>query len=242
MSALRSNPLVASQEIYANNVTSLTDANDLGACMTTGDGRVYRYVSVGTTALVAGKMYQAPAQDTTNFQALGVSVAAGTLTTTVTTGSSVTLTANQLAGGLLSVRSGSGVGFSYQIKSHPAVTAGTVTFTLADPIQIALATTSVIDVTPHPYGNVLLQPATLTSVPVGAAVQNGTATGYAWVQTRGLANVLSDGAITVGRPVTPSTSVAGALMAQATGTQPIVGYAAITTTDQKYAPFFLILD
>lgn len=236
MSALRSDLQVAPQELFASSSTSNTD---IGARVTAGDGRVFRYALGSATALVAGKTYQSLPQDTSNFQVLGVLTAAGTLTTAVTTGSSVTLTSNQLSGGYLSVRSGSGQGFVYGIKSHPAVTAGTVTFTLSDPIQVALATTSVIDVTPNPYNSVIIAPTTLSGTPSGVAVNPTTASQYGWLQTRGICNALSDGAITVGRPVTPSTSVAGALMAQSSGTQIAVGYAAITTVDAKYCPFFL---
>lgn len=240
MSALRQDLPIAPQEIYANNVTG-TSPTDLGARMTTGDGRVFRFASGTNTAFVAGKVYQSLPQDSTNWQNLSIA-AAGTNTAVVTTTSTVTLGTNQLAGGILSVRDGSGVGFSYRIKSHPAATAATVAITLEDPLQIGLTTASHIDLTPSPYAGLVVCPATLTATPVGVAVQNGTATGFAWIQTRGIANVLSDGAITVGRAVTPSIAVAGAVMAQSSGTQPCVGVAAITTTDAKYAPIFLTFE
>lgn len=238
MSALKQDLNIAPQEIYANSV--LTSGTDIGARMTTGDGRVFRYALGTSTALVAGKVYQSLPQDTTNWQNLAIA-AAGTLTNVVTTTTTVTLTANQLAGGSLGIRDGAngGQGFSYKIKSHPAATAAAVAFTLEDPLQIGLTTGNHIDVTPNPYASIVVAPTALTGTPVGVSVQNGTATGYAWIQTRGLCNVLSDGAITVGRPVTPSIAVAGALMASTSGTQVVVGVASITTTDQKYAPFLL---
>lgn len=243
MSALKSDLQIAPQEIYANSVT--TQPADLGARVTAGDGRVFRLVGVGsTTALVAGKVYQAAPQDVPNLQNLGVAATAGTLGFTVTTasGTTITLVANQLAGGLLTVRSGSGLGFGYKIKSHPAITAGTVTFTLEDPLQINCVS-SAIDLIPSPYANVVVAVGqSINSIPVGVAVQNGTATGYAWVQTRGVCNVLSDGAITVGRSATPSTVVAGALMAATTGTMPCVAYSAMTTKDTAYNPFFLTFE
>jgi len=166
------------------------------------------------------------------------------LTTAVTTTTTVTLATNQLAGGILTVRDGAngGQGFSYRIKSHPSASAAVVTFSLEDPLQVGLTTSNHIDVTPNPYSGVVITPTTLTGTPVGVAVQNGTATGFAWIQTRGIADVLSDGAITVGRPVTPSTAVSGAVMAATSGTQIVIGYASITTTDVKYAPFFLAFE
>ncbi len=236
MSALRSDLQIAPQEIFTSSTTPQTD---IGARATTGDGRVFRYVSVGsTTALAVGKVYQSAAQDTTNFQALGVSVAAGTGTFVVSTGSSVTLGVNQLAGGLLTVRSGTGQGYTYRVKGHPAVTSGTVAFTLEDPIQIALPTTAIVDVTPNAYGSIIIAAGTLTGNPVGVSVFPIPANNFGWVQTRGLCAVISDGAITVGKPATTS-GTAGYLTA-ATGTNSVfVATAAITTTDQKYAPFFI---
>lgn len=239
MSALRSDLLIAPQEIYTSSTTPNTD---IGARATTGDGRVFRYCSVGsTTALAVGKVYQSAAQDTNNFQALGVSATAGTGTFTVTTGSTITLASNQLAGGLLSVGTSTGAGYVYRIKSHPAVSAGTVTFTLEDPIQVAIATTAQIDVTPNAYGSLIIAATTVTGMPVGVAVFPIPANNFGWIQTRGLATVYCSNAVTVGNGAVPSSATAGGLMnIGAAGSLPIVATAAITTAATgKYAPFFL---
>lgn len=235
MSALRGDPQIAPQEIFS---TSTTQNTDIGARFTTGDGRVFRYVYGSGTALVAGKVYQAPAQDTSNWQALGVNPAAGTGTFVVTTGSSITLAANQMSGGLLTVRTSAGSQWGYGIKGHPSVSSGTVAFTLSDAIQVNIPTTAQIDVTPNPYYGVVIAPTTLTGTPLGVAVANGTTNVYQWIQTRGLCNVLSDGAITVGNPCQVSNAVSGAL-ATAGGTMAQVAVAAITTVNAKYQPFFL---
>lgn len=239
MSALKSDPQIAPSEIYAS-VSS--QGIDLGASFTTGDGRYFRYASGSATALVPGKVYQSLPQDATNQQNLAV-LAAGTSTTTVTTSTTVTLSANFLAGGILTVRdAGGGQGFSYKIKSHGAATSGTVAFVLEDPLVKGLTTSDHIDVTMNPFNSVIVAPTTLTGTPVGVAAFNTTASQFGFLQTRGLAAVLSDGAITVGRPVTPSTAVSGAVMAATSGTHIVIGYSAITTTDQKYAPIVLVME
>lgn len=239
MSSLKGDIQIAPAELFAS---SSTQATDLGARVTTGDGRVFRYASGSGTALVAGKVYQAWPQDTTNLQLLGVSAAAGTLTTSVSTGSSVTLAQNELAGGFLTVRSGSGQGFTYKIKSNPAVTSGTVTFTLEDQIQIALTTASVIDVTPNPYSNVILAPTTLTGSIVGVAINNTTASNFGWLQTRGPCAVLIDAsAPTVGAPVKISPATSGAV-AFASGTDVVLGTMMQSGVSAKYQPVFLTIE
>ena len=45
-----------------------------------------------------------------------------------------------------------------------------MTFTLQDPIEVALTTASRIDVKSNPYDGVVVQPTSRTSAPVGVAV------------------------------------------------------------------------
>lgn len=208
MSQLSQSTSVIGQNLFT---TSSTQQHILGEKVTTPDGRVFRYVKAGATALVPGKLYQAPAEDTTNFQNLTVATnAVGD--TTVTTSTTVTVTANQLAGGLLVFTSATtGAGYTYRIKSHPAATAAVVTFTLEDPIITATSGTVKIDVHPNPYDSVILNPTTATSTPVGVAIYPVTASQYGWVQTHGPIAVLADGALGVGNIVSASTGTAGAV-------------------------------
>jgi hypothetical protein len=237
MSSLKGDSAIAPQEIYTSSTTQNTD---IGARFTAGDGRVFRYVSAGTTALVAGKVYQSAAIDTTNFTNVIVA-AAGTNTTTVTTTGTITLTANQLSGGILSVRNGIGLGFGYRIKSHPAITTGTVAFILEDPLVAGLTATSHVDLIPNPYANVYLAPTTLTGVPIGVATANTAGTNYGWVQTRGLCPVISDATIAVGMPASPSSATAGNFM-PALGTWPVVAFSAEASAAGSYTAFFLTFE
>lgn len=89
-------------QIVASDLTlnSSIQMHNLGERAVTPDGRSFRYVKAGGTALVPGKLYQAPAE-VTNHQNLAPTdaVAIGATSLTVTLGATAA-TANQYAGGL----------------------------------------------------------------------------------------------------------------------------------------------
>jgi len=61
-----------------------------------------------------------------------------------------------------------------------------------------------------------------------------TANYYAWVQTRGIATVLSDGAVAIGVNLTLSDGVAGAVQLKDAETEPLVGYACFASDDTGF--------
>lgn len=245
MSQLSSNILVNPQDLFditvagtANTAGVFADGATLGALATTGDGRHYRYMQAGATALVPGKLQQSSAEVTGNENLACAVAAIGA--TSITTTSTVTVTANQLTGGFAMVTTGTGVGYQYQIGTHPAVTSAVFTFNLVDPIVVALDTTSRLDLLPSPFANVIVNPATASGIPVGVAVAAVPATYYGWVQCRGLTNVLADGAITVGTTLVASNAVAGAVEPFA-GVQQIVGIAMEGISTTEYGAVNLII-
>ena len=155
------------QPLYSSQATAVHTPGELAW---TPDGRMFRYCKAGGTTLVVGKLQQAAAEDTTNFQDLTVTApSAGA--TSITTTTTVTLTANQLAGGYLIVVSATaGAGQTFRISSHPAVTAAVVTFQLLDPVVTTCTGTVKVDAHPHPYSGVVVNPTTITSIAVGVAV------------------------------------------------------------------------
>ncbi len=194
--------------------------NDSSPQQTTGqriqaeDGSEYIYVGVGAGAdLVAGKLYQSPAEVTGNENLAIVAAAVGA--TSITTTTTVTVTANQYAGGFVVISVTPGIGNKYRISSHPAVTSAVLTLQLEDPILVALTTGTRVDLIADPYANVLVQSVSgaFTGAPVGFAVAPVTAGNYGWLQTKGVCAVLNDaaGALTVGQDLAPSASVAGAV-------------------------------
>ena len=212
------NAIVGSSDVLQTNES--VPSHELGDKILTSDGREFIYVLNGGTATVAGSIYQSPAE-TTGAQSRIVSAAAvGAME--VTTTDTLTATVNQFAGGYVVVtgEAGTGIGETYRIKSHPAASAAVCTFTLEDPIRVALSAASQVDIVAHPCAGVIINPITPSSGVVGVAVNAITAAQYGWLCVKGSTGVLNDsnGAITVGRRVVAGRTVAGALRMEVSGT------------------------
>lgn len=232
---------IVGQDLYTS---SSTQQHVLGSYAETPDGRGFRYCKNGGTALVPGKLYQSRAEDTTNFQNL-TAATNSVGDTTVTTTSTVTLTANQLAGGYLVIESATtGAGQTYKIKSHPAASGAVVTFTLEDPIRVATTGTVNIDVHPHPYDAVIVTPTTSTSASVGFAVHAVAANEYGWLQTHGPCAALAQGTVVVGDGVIlAETTTTGAIVSQGNDTHDQeVGYALTGIASGDYGLIFATID
>lgn len=234
-------PAVVAQGLFSESSTQL---HALGELVNTNDGRQFRYAKVGASALAAGKLYQARAEDTTNFQNL-VAAVSSVGDTSITTTTTVTLTANQLAGGFLVVESATtGAGFTYKIKGHAAATGAVVTFNLEDPVVVATTGTVNIDVHPNPYDAVIIAPTTSSSVQAGFAVYNVTAAYFGWLCTHGPTAMLAQGTIVVGDDVSPAeTTTAGAVGPRADATlSQVVGHAITGIASTDYGIGFAHID
>ena len=230
--------VVAAQGIYSESSTAL---HTVGSLIHSNDGRSFRYCKAGGTALVAGKLQQAAAEDTTNQQNLTVAAAA-VGATSMTTSTSVTLAANLLADGLLTVTAATtGAGFMYKISGNTAASTAVTTFYLLDPVVVATTGTVTVDVKVNPYSGVVVNPTTASSGPVGVAVYNITAAYYGWLQTKGPATILSDGGSTVGTNISASNGTAGAVEAAVTA-QAAIGYALTGVATTEYGLFYLTID
>lgn len=204
-----------------------------GTQVSSGDGRVFAWTQ-GAVSMVVGKVYQSPAQDTANLQDLSVAAAAIGAESVTTTGATVTLGANVLAGGYMVVRTGTGAGNTYVISGNTAASAGNFTINLADPIRVALDTTSVVDCSYSPYYGVILAPATATGAPVGVAINPNPANSQGWIQIKGPAAVLAATNVTVGDEVVLSTGTAGAVVPASGTAGPVLGVALQTFSGGNY--------
>lgn len=237
MSVIKANLLVAPQELFTS---STTQGTDLGAFATSGDGRGFRYVLAGGTSLVPGKLQQSTAEDTTDWENLTPAAAAiGATQITITT--ATTNAVNIFANGYMQVTVAPGQGYSYQIKSNIASSAGSLVINLYDPIQVALTTSSRIDLIPSPYSNVVLNPTTATGAIVGAAIYPIINAQFGWLQTRGPANLLAQGTVVVGEQVAASSTTAGAVVATS-GVLASVGFAITGIATTEYGSIFMNLD
>lgn len=243
MAKLGSDMLVIPQDVMQ---TSATQGAPLGARATTPDGRVYRYAQVGsTTALVAGNVVSG-ATTAANHLHLTPSVASGTGTFLATlTAGATAVTAGQYSNGFFVVDTGTGgqLGYTYSIVSNTAcASSGTTTVTLGEPLNIALTTGASVSLIPNLYSSIVQNPTGFSSVPLGVAVVNASASYYTWVQTRGIASVLSDvSAPSVGGVVTASNVTAGAIAA-AGGTTTFLGNAVQAATSAQARSVNLIIE
>lgn len=232
--------LSGSIEVVAQGLmtSSSTQLHNLGELVHSNDGRAFRYCKAGGTALVAGKLQQAQAEDTGDQDIAATAAAIGDLSVTT---AAMTVTANQYAQGLMIVTVTPGQGYAYKIKSHAAFTAAAATFTLEDAIVVALTTSSRLDFVANPYSAVIVNPATASSSPSGVAVYPVTASEYGWLQVAGVAAVLADGANAVGAAVVASNAVAGAVEDAAGSAQAIVGTCVTGGADTEYSAIKLAL-
>ncbi len=238
----------------------------LGSRWQTQDGRTLTLVSNGAVALVSGVLVQNVAE-VTAFQKLAMTVptaypaTAGAFKVLVTNGATV-LNANQFAGGLFIVDSGTGIGQTLQIASHAsAANAATFVVTLADPIQVTLDATSTVSLLSPLGKNVIISPdTTATGVPVGATIYpvpaatlptyDGTSGAlatagtpvYAFVVSHGLAGILVDSTVTnVGYPIGVSKTTAGSVGVATLTTVPQIGVSAQTLTSAHTGLIYLFL-
>jgi|SRR3990167_8561474 len=207
MSNFLSGPVaVAAQTLHSS---SADQYHKLGELIFANDGRAYRYCKAGE-ALVAGNVKQNAAEDTDTENLTAVAAAVGDLTIVSTT--TVTVTANEYAEGFVLISVTPGVGRQYKIKGHIAYTTAAPTFNLDnDSIRVALTTTSRFDALANPYAGVIIQPTSRTGAPVGVAVHPIASAEFGWLQVLGVANVLADGALSVGLDVVSSDATAGAV-------------------------------
>lgn len=206
--------------IFSGKPPVVDEANpthELGEKMFSPDGRAWRYVKAGTSNLVLGNVIQSPAEATGNQSRIVAAAAVGD--TVITTTDTVTVTANEYAGGWIVVtgEASTGTGGQYRIKSHPAATAAVCAFTLEDPVQVALTATTQVDIVKNPYNGVIQMPTTYSGAVVGVASNEITASQYGWIQVEGVAAVKNDsaGAVVVGNLVVASKTTVGSVQAAA---------------------------
>ncbi len=235
-------PQVVPQGIWEENSAAQMH---VGAYCETADGRGFRYCKNGAVATVAGKVYQSSALDATNLQPSGgLGVAAqsiGDLQVTIST--SITLTANQLDGGYMSVNVTPGQGYLYRIATNTVVSsAASAVITLRDPLQVALTTGSKVIVTPHPYSGIVIDPGTPTGVIVGVAHRVLTIAYFGWIQTHGVASVLFTGTGVAGKTVGTLSSGTSGSIAPAIAATNIGGYHVATGITTEYSLIYLTIN
>ena len=189
----------------------------VGVKFASTDSREFTLVQNGATALAAGVLVQGPATIGANHTGLAIATAAATGATNliVTLGGTV-VTANQYAGGLVTIPTGTNNGLTMKIASHAAAAAtAPLTLALEDPLSSNIAVSGgAATLTLNPYGclngtnysthGVIIAPSsTSTGQLVGVtfypiAASTATVPSYGWIQTNGPVACLATGSATAG--------------------------------------------
>ena len=178
----------------------------LGTRAQTPDGRVFYYAKNSSAAITtAGKIVDGVAAVAAHDMDVPATAATAVGSTTISLEVPTTdLTKNQYADGYLCINDGPGQGEVYRIKSHPAHDASadaTCVFTIDEPdgIRTALTTASLFGIIYNPYTNVKIidGDGTMTTGPLGVTTIPVTASYYCWIQSAGIASVLSGAAVAV---------------------------------------------
>jgi|TARA_R100000306_G_scaffold2589_2_gene5524 hypothetical protein len=197
-----------------------------GATMALPDGRVFRYVENGGTAIGEGLVVasEAPAGNHDEDLVVSTSGSAGGTTIGVTLGGTAAAKNLYAEGYLFSNLASTTPHEMYKIKSHAAIASsgsGTITIDETDGFQTAItAGTDTVGLIKSPYKDVVVAPAAVAGRFVGVTCADLEADYFGWVQVSGMASVKIDGTPAVGTLVGASSNHAGQLLAVAADTTP----------------------
>ena len=222
----------------------------LGMKIEIGDD-TYRYVEFGGTT-AAGDMVQAEAPDAAHDDlnptgtGSGAGVAVGE--TIISTSNTITLVQDEYAGGYVVIENDTGQGYKYHIESNDDV-ASNALFRIKLGLAVAIDSTSDTKLVKARWKEVIQAPTALTAVIVGASVGVGADGSFGFVQTKGVAAVLTDGTVVIGAGVMPSNATAGSVeawglteAAPPTEIHPRVGYVVDVGPTTEYSLIYLQLD
>lgn len=189
-------------------VTGSTQTADVGTTLRFADGRTFRYIAKSSAAAIAGDIQAGPAPVANHIAQTPVAAAVGALGVATALGASTT--ANQYKDGYLTVELGTGFGYAYQIGTHGVIaTAGTVP--LVEPVQVAIpATANSISLVSSPFRNSVVAPTTPLGWCIGSACKPIAASGFGWVQSKGICTATVVASTVVGNNLTIITT-AGSL-------------------------------
>ena len=233
----------------------------VGFRVTLAGGREYRYSHFGADTnrglLVSQDLSESSVVDTDNVMIAPASATEptdGTINSRFIQLTLASITAGQFAGGTLHTTDDTGEGFTYFILGNTATgdpVSGDIRLSLGDPLQVAIDATTDFGILGSLYANVEASTAATDIAVAGVSVNtmDVSAAAYGFVQTKGAATILQDGAIVIGGIVSLSDGVAGAVHALGGGgvavgdliSEPLVGYCAIAGDDTGHGSFVINL-
>lgn len=222
-----------------------------------GEGNVYRYAHFGADTsqgkLVAADFSGSGVVDTDNAVIAPASTQntgdnkAGSKYVEITLAS---VLAGQYRGGKFITTDDTGKGYSYDIVGNTATndpTTGNIRIQLKQSLAADLAADTDAAIIPSSYSNLIAAIAATDAVCTGVSCANMDVSeaAYGWIQTKGTAAILQDGAIALGDPVQLSDGVAGAVQIMGGGAsviadliaEQIIGTCIISGDDTGYGGF-----
>jgi hypothetical protein len=232
--------LIAQVAPTAGTVPYNTSVPELGVRGVTGDGREFRYVSAGASALIVGQLQQAAAPQSNYVDVTAIAAAAGATTVTLTVSTGTAVAANQFSNGYYTTYGtvANGGGQILSIAGNTAVSSSgtSITITLNDPVVTAITTSATVSIIPPASAAVIQVPTTVSGKVAGIAVGALAAGYYGWLQVKGVANALIAGTPAIGTGLSaPNAGTAGTLQVTAATLMDIATNLK-TGSDGRYGP------
>lgn len=207
-------------------ITTSDQRQVLGAEMAFPDGRKFRYVNNGGTAIGEGLVVasEAPAGNHDEDLVITTSPSVGDTTISITLGGTAAAKDLYAEGYLFFNLASTTPHEMYKIKGHPLIASsgtGVITIDEPDGFQTAItAGTDTAGLIKSPYKDIVVAPAAVAGRFVGVTCADLEADYYGWVQVAGMATAKIDGTPAVGTLVGASSNHAGQLLAVGADTTP----------------------
>lgn len=207
-------------------ITTSDQRQVLGAEMAFPDGRKFRYVANGGTAIGEGLVVasEAPAGNHDEDLVITTSPSVGDTTISITLGGTAAAKDLYAEGYLFFNLASTTPHEMYKIKGHPLIASsgtGVITIDEPDGFQTAItAGTDTAGLIKSPYKDIVVAPAAVAGRFVGVTCADLEADYYGWVQVAGMATAKIDGTPAVGTLVGASSNHAGQLLAIGADTTP----------------------
>jgi len=231
--------------------TTSTQKQVLGAEMAFPDGRKFRYVENGATALEEGHIVASEAPVAHHDEDLAVATTAAGASSITVTLEGTAAAKNLYAEGYLFFNkptlSTAGSRLWYKIKSHPQADASaTLALTLDEPDKTQIAVTNGTETAgliKSPYKDVVVAPAAVAGRFVGLTNCQIAANYFGWVQVAGMGVASMDGTPAIGTLVGASGTHAGSLVAVGADTTPALArvHGKVAVNDEYHAVMLMNL-